>query len=149
MIATNNGDLGADFTMIQRVLAANGQLAAGQSILTGMPASAGVIDIQFDRTAGLWFEVNPNVNGNANWWAGGVDTGIDSGDDLWHAFKIVLEAPGTSASFFVDDVLITQVTGLAPTQYGVGGNVVTPAGDENTSYSYAVDYVKMDYPIPR
>ncbi len=86
-----------------------------------------------DMTDGVYFRYDRAVLGT-NWWActasGGVrttaDTGIAAGL-AWRKFKIIVNATGTSAAFYIDGTLVATIATNIPVTPNVTGAVLKQA----------------------
>jgi hypothetical protein len=109
------------------------------ALATGLSTAAQEYELYFgfgdaqaagNFTDGVYFRYDRVVLG-ANWWAcsarAGVRTAVDTGipaDLVYHKFKIVVNAAGTSAAFYVDGALVATIITNIPVAPDVTGAVL-------------------------
>ncbi len=109
---------------------------------------------QYGSQVTLKFEGCKNINGNSNWFAGGVrDTGIAM-DGNPHNFKCVFDPSVPTARYYIDGVLVAtevdpdELPGAGGTrlQYGAG---ISAMANTNTSFTAYIDAMGLTIHLNR
>lgn len=87
-------------------------------------------------------------HGDDNWQANGEDTGVPVNPDAWTLLKVILDPPGSSARFFIDDVLVSTQDVAYPSSFTAGVQMREPNTESGSAIQY-VDWVNIEYPLDR
>jgi hypothetical protein len=108
--------------------------------------------LPYDPNYGIYFKYRHDINGG-NWTAGSndnsnppypwhVDTGIPVVAGQWYRLTLVMNANATSASYYIDGVLVATITTHLPPAGAISGFMCAIRAElGNTSRSVWVDYL--------
>ena len=106
-------------------------------------------------TDGIWFEFNTDSSAT-NWHigasAGGTKTFTQTSktaDTNWHRYKIKVSDDASSASFYIDDVLIGSVSSNIPGSAQYTGIMMYIETTDVNSNDLVIDYVYYKAPVSR